>query len=172
MKIVLALILSLLLCGCRAEPTWEAVEDIQPIEPVAEEQYLHVMLPESTATPTFQDDTAGEIYLCDGYTITKQTLPSGDLSKTVELVSGMEKDQLQLMQTTQADLTRYDFVWTTATEEGLQVGRACILDDGNFHYVVSAMAGEEKAGQLRNTWQQIFDSCCLLPTDALVNTGS
>ena len=172
MKIILALVLSLLLCGCKAEPTWESVEDVMPIEPVAAAQQLYVMLPSDTATPTFQDDSAGEIYLCSGYTLTKQILPAGDLNATVQSVCGLEKDQLQLLQTTQEDAGRYDFVFTTSTEEGLQVGRACILDDGNYHYVVSTMAGEAEAGDLREEWQQIFASCRLFPADFQFNTGS
>ena len=172
MKIILALVLSVLLCGCGAEPTWEIVEDVQPVEPVAAAQQLYVSLPVEASTPTFQDDTAGEIYLCNGYTLTKQILPSGDLQSTVKTVTGLEKDQLELLQTIQEDAQRYDFVWTAATEEGLQVGRACILDDGNYHYVVSTMAEESRAGDLQETWLQIFDSCRLFPADFQFNTGS
>ena len=172
MKVILVLLMAALLCGCGAEPAWENVEDVIPVEPVAPVQQLYVHMPVEAATPTFADDSKGELYLCNGYTLTKQILPSGDMEKTVKTVSGLDKSQLQIMQTTQADADRYDFVWTSATEEGLQLGRACILDDGDYHYVVSTMAGEERAGELRDTWQEIFESCSLFPADFSFNTGS
>ena len=63
-------------------------------------------------------------------------------------------------------------VWATAGEEGLQVGRASIFDDGNFHYVLSTLAAEETAGELRQDIQEIFASCKLLDPDLNLNTGS
>ena len=172
MKIILVILLSILLCGCGAEPAWETVEDMSPVEAVAAAQQFYVLLPTEASAPAFRDDVAGEIYLCNGYTLTKQTMPSGDLEKTVKSISGQEKAQLQILQTSQEGAERYDFVWTAATEEGLQLGRACILDDGNYHYVVSTMAGEAQAGDLQDTWQEIFTSCRLFPPDFTFNTGS
>jgi len=49
---------------------------------------------------------------------------------------------IQVIKTAQDTYERYDFVWTAAGEDGLQTGRACILDDGNYHYALSAMAEE------------------------------
>ena len=172
MKRILVLLLAGLLCGCAAEPAWENVEDITPVEPVPVAQQLYVHMPEEAAAPTFQDQASGELYLCNGYTLAKQILQSGDLEKTVKSVSGLDKSQLQILQTESNGVDRYDFVWATAAEEGLQLGRACILDDGNYHYVVSTMAGEVEAGDLRDTWQEIFESCCLIDPDINLRTGS
>ena len=166
------MLLSVLLCGCAAEPTWEQVEDVLPVEPVLSPQQLFVQLPMDASAPTFASDGAGELYLCGDYTLAKQILPSGDLAATVKTVSGLEKENLQIIATTQEQTDRYDFVWTAAAEEGLQLGRACILDDGNYHYVVSTMANEDAAGNLREDWQEIFDSCRLLPAELDLNTGS
>lgn len=171
-KICLLMLLAALLCGCKAEPTWETVEDILPVEAVPVAQQLYVPLPSEAVQPTFQEAEAGELYLCDGYTLTKQITESGDLDKTVKNVCGLEKEQVQLMKTIQDGADRYDFVWAAAGEEGLQLGRACILDDGAYHYVVSTMAGEEKAGDLREAWEEIFSSCRLLSPTANLSTGS
>lgn len=171
-KICLCVLVAVLLCGCSAEPAWETVEDIVPVETVPTALQLYIPLPEDASQPTFQEETAGELYLCDGYTLTKQTLQSGDLSKTVKSICGLDKEQVQLMKTVQDGQDRYDFVWTAAGEDGLQLGRACILDDGNYHYAVSTMAGEETAGQLRETWQDIFSCCRLISPTANLSTGS
>lgn len=171
-KIGLLMLLAVFLCGCQAEPTWETVEDILPVEAVPVAQQLYVPLPSDAAQPTFQEEDAGELYLCDGYTLTKQISQSGDLEKTVKNICGLESDQVQIMKTTQDGNARYDFVWSAAGEEGLQLGRACILDDGAYHYIVSTMAGETEAGNLRETWEDIFSSCCLLSPSVNLSTGS
>ena len=41
---------------------------------------------------------------------------------------------------------------------GNQIGRAAILDDGNYHYVLSCMAPEALGGDLRETWDRVFAS--------------
>ena len=160
-----------LLTGCGAEQTYETVEDLIPAEPVMTPQQFVVNLPEEAAAPTFQDESQ-EIYVCRDYTVTKQIFPSGDLEKTVNTITGMSKDDLQVMKTIHEAYDRYDFVWTSAGEEGLQVGRASILDDGNFHYVLSTLAGEETAGELREDIQEIFASSKLLDPDINLHTGS
>jgi hypothetical protein len=67
---------------------------------------------------------------------------------------------------------RYDCVWTAAGETGLQLGRACVLEDGNYHYVLSVMAPEEETGRLREVWQNLFETCRLVDGDKNLNTGS
>lgn len=171
-KIWMLMLAALLLCGCKAEPAWETVEDIVPVEAIPAAQQLYVPLPEDASRPTFQNENAGELYLCDGYTLTKQITQGGDLSKTVKSVCGLTDEQVQLMKTKQDGQDRYDFVWTAAGEDGLQLGRACILDDGAYHYIVSTMTSEEKAGDLRETWNELFDYCLLVSPTEEISTGS
>lgn len=171
-KMCLWILLPVLLCGCKAEPTWETVEDMMPVEAMPVAQQLYVPLPEDASQPTFQEEDSGELYLCDGYTLTKHTLQGGDLAKTVKSICGLETEQVQLIQTKQDGQDRYDFVWTAAGEEGLQLGRACILDDGAYHYTVSTMAGEAEAGQLQETWQELFTCTRLISPTANLSTGS
>ena len=172
MKKVFALLFAMIcLTGCKAQETFETVEDIIPAEPVAAPQQFFVSLPDDAVTPTFQDES-GEIYVCQDYTITKQIAESGDLAKTIRDLTGQTKEDLQVIKTIHDMFERYDFVWTATGEEGLQLGKACILDDGNYHYALSTMTREERAGALRQTIQDVFDSCKLLDPEVNLSTGS
>lgn len=171
-KALIVLMLMALLSGCAAQETFETVEDLIPVQPVASPQQFYVSLPQEAASPTFREDGNGELYVCSGYTISKQILESGDMEKTLMHLSGKKSEELQLMKTKQTTCDRYDFVWTAAGEEGLQLGRACILDDGNFHYTLSVMAEEETAGQLQETLQDMFSTCKLLDPQVNLRTGS
>jgi hypothetical protein len=173
MKIVIVLLaLTMLLTGCGAQETFETVQDMMPVEPVASPQQFFVNLPENAATPTFQDGDREQLYVCQDYCITKQILDGGDLQKTLMHVTGKTREELELLKTKGVAWDRYDFVWTSAGEEGLQLGRACILDDGDFHYVLSVMAQEESAGKLRQTITDVMDSCTLLDPTIDLSTGS
>lgn len=171
-KICVLMLLMVFLCGCRAEPTWETVEDIIPQEVMPAAQQLYVPLPDNASQPTLQEESSGELYLCDGYTLTKQITESGDIPGTVQSICGMDSEKIQLMKTIQDGQDRYDFVWTAAGEDGLQLGRACILDDGTYHYIVSTMASEEDAVNVREQWQDIFACCRLISPTANLSTGS
>ena len=171
-KICVLMILAVILSGCRAEPTWETVEDALPEAVIPVAQQLYVPLPDDASQPTFQEEESGELYLCDGYTLTKQITQSGDIPKTVQSICGIDSDNLQIMKTIQNDQDRYDFVWTAAGEDGLQLGRACILDDGVYHYIVSTMASEEDSMRVREEWQDIFACCRLISPTANLSTGS
>jgi len=170
-KLLVLLLLTTMLSGCGAEQTFEVVEDGIPVEPVVSPQQFFVSLPDEAVTPTFQDES-GEIYVCQDYTISKQIMESGDLERTVTTLTGQSLEDIQLIKTFDENCDRYDLVWTAAGEEGLQLGRACILDDGNFHYTLSTLAEETQAGQLRDTLQDMYDSCKLLDPAINLSTGS
>lgn len=168
-RILAVLMLAALLCGCGAQETFETVDDLIPVQPVVSPQQFSVSLPAEAAAPTFRDDSGSELYVCSHYTIGKQILPGGDLEKTVKTLTGKEPEDLQIIRTQQDNQDRYDFVWTAAGENGLQLGRACILDDGNYHYTLTTMAGEEYAGQLRETFRDLFDSCRVFTPEQAVS---
>lgn len=170
-KLIVLLLLMSMLVGCGAEETFEVVEDVIPVEPVAAPQQFFVSLPDEAMTPTFQDDSS-ELYVCQDYTISKQILASGDMEKTVQTLTGQSQEDIQVIKSFYDNCDRYDLVWTAAGEEGLQLGRACILDDGNYHYILSTLAGEETAGHLRDALQDMYDSCRLLDPDVNLSTGS
>lgn len=170
-KVFVLLLLTSMLVGCGAEETFEVVEDVIPVEPVAVPQQFYVTMPDDVLTPTFQNDSE-ELYVCQDYTISKQVLPSGDLEKTVNTLTGLSQEDIQMLKTFQDNADRYDLVWTAAGEDGLQLGRACILDDGNYHYVLSTLAPEETASRMRDTLQYMYDSCKLMDPSIDLSTGS
>lgn len=160
-SLILCFVMGLLLTGCASEPVFETVTDVyaQP-EPAAAARIL-ADLPEDAAVMTMESRDAGKICLCDGYTVTIQTTQAGDLSRTLQNATGYPREELTVLETKQNDCRRYDCVWTSAGEGGDQVGRLAVLDDGNYHYVLTVMADAQTAGQLSDTWRQILDSFTL-----------
>lgn len=171
-KCLILAVMLLMLTGCGAQETLETVSDdyIQPVSAPLWQMILDV--PQDASVTVLQGEDTGKLYLCDGYTVAVQTMEAGDLQKTLRTLTGYEKEELTLMQTLQDGAKRYECVWTSAGEGETQVGRACLLDDGNYIYAVTAMTGESKAGELTEVWQELFDSFRLVSPDAELNTGS
>ena len=168
---ILALVL-FLFTGCGAREALETVSD-DHIQPVAAPVWQMVLdVPQDAAVTVLEGEDAGKIYLCDGYTVTVQTFSSGDLKKTFRTLTGYEKEDLTVMQTLQDGAKRYECVWVSAGEGEEQVARACLLDDGNYIYAVTAMAGQSRSGELTDTWQTMFESFRLVSPEAELNTGS
>ena len=118
---------------------------------------MHYWLAQDPVIPAMESD-AGTLYLCGDYDVTVQTMPSGDLSKSVYQVSGFTPEELTLIQTGTGDVEKYEFVWTSATESGHQIGRATLLDDGNYHYILSATVDAELMEEYQEVWNGIFES--------------
>ena len=112
------------------------------------------------------------VYLCDGYTVTLHTCQAGDLDKTLREATGFSKDALKLIQTESAGVERTQCVWTAAGEAEEQVGRLTVLDDGNYHYVLTCMAGASQTQRLQPVWQELFDSFRLVGADVDLSIGS
>ena len=166
MKILcLVLIVAVLFSGCAAQPAFETIIDQLEMPVMAQMQKLNVALPKEATAPTLQSEDTGALYLCDGYTLSVQTLEGGDLDATMRNLSGFSKEQLTVMTTEKHGVRRYDCVWTAAGEGGDQVARAVILDDGYYHYAVSVMADFASAGDLAQTWKDILDSVSIGDTD-------
>ncbi len=153
-KYCLMLLLAVLLCGCTEAPTFETLGDID-MKPVMEPQSeIFLEVPNAVT----MESAAGTIYLCDGYDVTVEVLSSGNLSATLEALTGFGADALTVMETSSSDHSRFECVWTAAGEGGDMVGRVMILDDGNYHYCVTATTDAVSASSLQDTWQAIFTS--------------
>ena len=157
-KIWMILLAVLLLTGCGGKQSMETISDDYDIPTVSVMQKLQVDLPSQFSAPVMESQTAGKLYLCDDYWVTVQTVAGGDLAQTVYNITGMQKEDLDILKTKQGEVKRYQWVWTSAGEDGVQVGRACVLDDGAYHYIVTAQASETVAGDLQSQWQEIFAS--------------
>ena len=156
MKVLCVLLALLLFSGCAARETFETVSDWY-YEPAISAGMIQVSLPGDAAVLASSDD-GGSVYLCEGYILCLQTLTSGDLDKTLRMVTGFGANRLQLIQTNQSGITRYDFVWAAAGEDGDQLCRGAILDDGNFHYTLSVMSDADEAEDYIEIWDKIFAS--------------
>lgn len=157
-RCVCALVMVLLLCGCRAEETLETVSDEWIVPAMAQPRQISVRLPDNALAPVLEQE-GRQLYIADGYEIMLETLSSGDLNATIQALSGYEKAQLTVLETRQDGADRYDFVWTTAGERGDRLGRAVILDDGDYHYCMSVL---RDSGETMTVWRDVFGSFTLI----------
>ena len=154
---ITALLMVILLTGCGKGEVFETMNDHIEAAPVAATQPMQSILPEEAAVATWQSENGGKLFLCDGYTVTAHTTPSGDVNATIQTLSGYEKDQLTVMQTETDRATRYEFVWSCAGETGQRLGRGVILDDGNYHYCLSVLRDAD-AEKSQIVWSDVFAS--------------
>ena len=156
-KVWTILPLVLLLQGCGGQETMETIADewAQPV--MASPRSISVELPEEAIAPVMESDTQ-QIYLCEDYEIVLETLSSGDLSATIRQISGQNKDRLTIMQTETEGVQRYEFVWAAAGEKGDRLGRAVILDDGQYHYCLSALRDTDSETTAQIVWNEVFSS--------------
>ena len=153
-----------LLTGCSFQETLETVLDDNVAPVMATTKQLVFSLPEDAAVPSMESD-GGMIYLCDDYTLTVQTLASGDLDRTLRQITGFEKDALLVMETNQNGIKRYECAWSAAGESEDQVGRAVVLDDGVYHHVITVLSGYSDVADLTSEWTHILSSATLVNTD-------
>lgn len=156
-KVWVFLALALALTGCGVEMTLETVSDEVIQAAAAQPREIRVELPDTTVLPVMESDN-GQLYLCRDYDVSIQTLNGGDLARTIRTVTGYDAGDLTVMQTTDGDCTRSEFVWTAAGELGDRVCRAAVEDDGSFHYVLCAMIDEDKAAEYQQIWNGMFES--------------
>lgn len=154
------LMMALLLSGCKAEETMETIADEWAVPVMAQPKEISVSLPGEAAMPAVESDS-GRIYVCEDYEIVIQNYPSGDLNATVQELSGYSMKDLTVMATDQDGVDRYDFVWASAGEGGDQLGRAVILDDGEYHYTMAVTRSSDTTETSQITWSQVFQSFTL-----------
>ena len=156
-----ALAFAALLTGCSGPKDFETMSDLYYVPELSEPCQTVVELPEDAALAVLGEEDSGQLYLCEGYSVAVQTMESGDLDATLQTISGYSKDQLKTVQLQIGDLQRIQCVWASAGEGGDQVGRAVVMDDGDYHYCLTILGDAELAGQLADTWQGILDSFSL-----------
>ena len=62
------------------------------------------------------------------------------------------------METGTEDLRRYEFVWTSMGEDGQRLGRAVVLDDGNYHYTMTVLRDADTTENTQIVWSDVFRS--------------
>lgn len=159
-KCVFLLLICVLLSGCTAEETFETIADDLVQSVAAPMAQMILVLPEDAAVPASESED-GQLYLCDGYEILVQTMAAGDLDATLRSVTGYSREELTLMQTGYNGIKRYDLVWSCLGENGDRVGRAAILDDGSYHYVLSVLTDADRAREFEKVISDLFESYSL-----------
>lgn len=160
-KICWLLLVALLLSGCSTREVLETVSDELLLDTVAPQKTLSVKLPSDALSAAMAPEDGAQLYFCDGYALTLQTAPAGDLDRTARALCGFDRERLTVMETRLGGLKRYDWTWTSAGEGGAQVGRAAVLDDGDHHYCMTVMADEAGSGDLDTRWDALFASMAL-----------
>lgn len=160
-KCLITVLLVCFLAGCRSPESYETMTDLYYTPQLPEPAEISVWLPENGALSEMENGESDVLYLCDGYTVSLQTMESGDLDATLCAVTGYGKNALHGIGWEQNGLARYECAWASAGEGGDQVGRTVVLDDGNYHYVITVMGQAELAGAMTETWQAIMDSAAL-----------
>ena len=158
------LMIALLLCGCGTEQTMETIADELVVPVMAQPKNISVSLPGEAAMPAVESDS-GRIYVCEDYEIVIQNYPSGDLDATIRELCGYPQDALTVMSTEQDGIRRHEFVWASAGEGGDQLGRAVILDDGNYHYTMAVTRPADTTETSQITWAKVFSSFALGGTE-------
>ncbi len=148
---------ALLLTGCGTAETLETVADEILVPVMAQPKQIQVKLPGEAAMPAVESDS-GRLYLCSNYEIALQTLAGGDLDATLQSVTGYEKDALTILETVRSGMPCYEFSWSCAGEGGDQVGQGILLDDGVYHYCMTALWDAEETENLQIVWSEIFSS--------------
>lgn len=161
-KLGYLVLLGLLLSGCRAQETMETISDDWVVPAMAQQQRIVVQLPGETALPVMEKGS-DRLYLSDDYEIAVQTLAGGDLEKTVSTLSGYGTDDVTMLETFSDGITRREFVWAAAGETGDRVGRGVILDDGSYHYCMTALWEADSAATAQINWDQVFSSFSVEP---------
>ena len=160
MKTMLVIFLGMLLLSGCAVQTFETVDDQNDVQAMATPATLLLDLPEEAAAPAMQG-SSGTLYFCGDYDIMVEVMPSGNLSSTLQTLTGFQREELELMQTNRCGVDCYEGVWSAAGEAGDHIGRVLVMDDGSFHYCVSVMAMAEDAGSCVEDWYAILESVAL-----------
>ena len=147
----------LLLTGCAAQTTMETVADVILETQLPEPRAISVTVPGETAMPAMESE-AGRCYMASDYEIWVQTLPGGDITTTIETMSGFSPEELTVVNTESDDCQRYEFVWVTAGEGGDLLGRGVILDDGNYHYTMTVLRTAQTVAKSPVVWEEVFSS--------------
>lgn len=156
------LVMMVLLTGCGAQETFETIADEAVESVMAAPRQILVDLPGDVLAPVLK--TEGEqVYLCQDYEIIIETRSAGDLSATVEAISGFSPDEVTMVTSNQGSGNRHEFVWACAGEAGDRIGRAVILDDGNYHYCMTVLRDADSRKVSQISWEDVFSSFRIAP---------
>ena len=136
------LVLMMCLSGCvhNELPVMETVDDVI-VEPVAADpKPMAVWLPDGAAKQTMAG--TGECYTWGESELRVRTMTGGDIRSTLKTLTGLDPEKLTVMEYERDGLQLYQTVWSCTSEEGVQLGRCMVADDGQYHYCISLVSPE------------------------------
>ena len=158
-KLLFVLLAVFFLAGCAQEEAAETVADVWEEPVLAQPKQIHLELPGETVACAMESDS-GRIYLGDGYEVMVQTLPGGDLDATIRSLTGFDREDITVLQTSSQEPERWEFAWAAAGERGERVGRGVVLDDGSYHYCLSVLQDAED-DDCQIIWSEVFSTFSL-----------
>lgn len=161
-KLFIILVFALCLFGCGAEETFETVnDDLWATPAMAAAAQINLQLPDDIDQSLLSSADGSKLFLCDDFSVMLQTLPGGDMARTVQTVTGYDKQKITMIKTKKDDTEVYSCAWSVAGEGEDQICRAVILDDGVYHYAVTVMADYSLAASLEGIWTPLLESVTL-----------
>ena len=143
-KLVWMLVLMMICAGCgnTEAPVFETITD-EISEPVsAEPKPVSVWLPDGAAAQTMAEGESGECYTWGACELRIRTMDSGDIRATLQTLPGLDPDRLTVMEYEREGVQLYQSVWSMTSEDGVNLGRCMVADDGNYHYCISLVSPE------------------------------
>ncbi len=83
-------------------------------------------------------------------------MTADSLDSLLQTLTGFPQASLQVLQTEEFGMPRYDVAWTASGDSGMESCRAAILDDGMYYYVLTSSVNQEQTAQNRETLDQVF----------------
>ena len=143
------------LCACSGVETFEIVSDVIVGDQLPEPAKVTVRIPDDAALAVM-NSSDGRSYEGDGYQIIIQTYAAGDLNQTLRHITGYNGNQLNLMEVTTENCSKYLCAWSSVSEAGELVGRCAVLDDGRYHYCLSVLVDAQMSGEMRDEIDTLF----------------
>lgn len=166
-KWISLILTTLLLSGCGAEPVYETIGDVWANdEPVFAPAGIEFAAPEDAQMEVMEGDSGEKIYRIGDWELWTGTYTAGDLSATLEEVTGLQSGNLTVISRQVGNYACHETAWTTTGEDGTWVAQTAVIEDGGYHYALSMMVPQEDADQLGRFFTQVLGSVNLAYIDA------
>lgn len=166
-RLLVLMMAAALMSGCAAEPVYETIGNaMEDTQPVISPGKIELVLPEEAEMQVIEDEYGSKSYRIGDREVWTQICDGGDVSATLEKVTGIRADALTVMEHQVLDMPCHEIAWITTNEEGTFVARTAVLDDGNYHYCVSLMMPEADAEKLGDSFSELLSGVSISGTDA------
>lgn len=117
---------------------------------------ITICVTDEMSTPVMNTQEGDRLYIADNYEVSLQTLAGCSVEETLKNCTGFDRSKLMVIETQKDGMKRYDCAWSAVGEGTQFVGRTTILDDGDFHYVLTVTGDDGET--VADAWQQLADS--------------